>query len=86
MHRDGVDYVYILLVSRHNVTGGTSVISRQADSHVARHLFSEAFEMLILDDHRVRHFVEPIACLDTETIAFRDVLVVTYRSAEPPSA
>lgn len=80
MHRDGVDYVYIVMVAYHNIAGGASIISRNAENRLECHLLSRAFDMLILDDHKVRHMVEPISCLDHTRPGYRDVLVATYRS------
>jgi hypothetical protein len=83
MHRDGVDYVHILMVSRHNLTGGTSIINGNSNNHLADYLLSDAFDMLVLDDHKVQHSVEPVSCLDFTKVGYRDVLVATYRSTDP---
>jgi hypothetical protein len=82
MHRDGVDYVHILLVSRYNVRGGATMLNGASNKYLASHLLNNTFDMLVLDDHRVQHSVEPISCLDpTMKFGHRDVLVLTYKSA-----
>ena len=80
MHRDGVDYVFIFMVSRRNIAGGASSINGDSGNHLEDYLLSGAFDMLILDDHRVQHGVEPVSCLDRTTIGYRDILVLTYNT------
>jgi hypothetical protein len=83
VHRDGVDYVLVLLVARRNVTSGTTTIH-----DVDRRLFgsftlTQPFEAVLLDDLRVAHGVTPIEPIDPSKPACRDVLVVTWKQARP---
>lgn len=79
VHRDGVDWVAIVLVALANVRGGVTTIA-DAAGHPRAHFALEApGELVVLDDRRVRHGVSPIAPADPATAAHRDTLVLTYR-------
>src|SRR5262245_19386853 len=94
IHRDGVDYVLVLLVDRVNVVSGTttvySVDDRSAKASAERDLGSftlaRPFDAVLLDDRRVAHGVTPIAPLDPSQPAYRDVLVVTWIDAAKRAA
>jgi hypothetical protein len=77
-HRDGVDFVALLLVQRRNVRGGeTRVFDANGPSGV-RFTMEEPWSMLLLDDARVIHETTPIQP-DGEG-GVRDTLVLTYRA------
>lgn len=82
MHRDGVDYVLVLLVARHNVASGTTIIG--APDGVAHGSFTltAPLDAMMLDDHRVFHGVTAIEPIDRDRKAKRDVLVVTFKAAQ----
>lgn len=77
-HRDGVDFVAILLVNRHNVSGGESRIFEAEGSNGQRFTLSETWTLLLLDDQRVIHESTPIQ--PTAPGGYRDTLVLTFRS------
>lgn len=77
-HRDGVDFVAILLVARENVSGGESRIFEAAGRHGERFTLSEPWTLLLLDDQRVIHESTPIQ--PTAVGGYRDTLVLTFRS------
>ena len=77
-HRDGVDFVAVILVDRHHVRGGeTRVFDAQGPLGV-RFTLVDAWSALLLDDTRVIHESTPIQP-DGDS-AHRDTLVLTYRS------
>lgn len=80
MHRDGVDWVLVMLIGRSNVDAGTTQI---LDEEGRRDSFTltEPGEAVLLDDRRIRHGVTAIRALDPALPAYRDVLVVTWRAA-----
>ena len=85
-HRDGVDFVAILLVARENVSGGESRIFEAEGPHGQRFTLSEPWTLILLDDPRVIHESTPIQ--PTAENGHRDTLVLTFRSdgfLEPPS-
>jgi len=78
-HRDGVDFVALLLVRRRNVRGGeTRVFDAHGPSGV-RFTMEEPWSLLLMDDERVIHETTPIQP-DGEG-GVRDTLVLTYRAA-----
>ena len=79
MHRDGVDWVLVLLVRRQNVASGTTTILDLARHPVGRFTLEAPLDTALVDDGRVFHGVTAIAPLDSEAPAYRDVLVVTFR-------
>jgi hypothetical protein len=84
-HRDGVDFVAILLVDRKNVSGGESRIFEAEGPHGQRFTLSKSYEFILLDDQRVIHESTPIQ--PTAPGGHRDTLVLTFRSGgflEPP--
>jgi hypothetical protein len=79
MHRDGVDYVLVLLVRRSNIDSGTTMIGNEAGGFFSSFTLTEAFDAALVDDHRVYHGVTPVVPIDPSKPAYRDVLVVTFR-------
>lgn len=85
MHRDGVDYVLVLLLRRDNIASGTTTIHSPDGRDLGSFTLTEPGDAVLLDDHRVFHGVTPVQPLDPALPAYRDVLVVTLRrrSQEP---
>jgi hypothetical protein len=77
-HRDGVDFVAILLVAREHVSGGESRIFEAEGPHGQRFTLIEPWTLLLLDDHRVIHESTPIQ--PTAEGGHRDTLVLTFRA------
>ena len=78
-HRDGVDLVAVIIVSRHNVKGGETRVFDARGPQGVRFTLREPFSALLLDDERVIHETTPIQPLDASEPAWRDTLVLTYR-------
>ena len=77
-HRDGVDFVAVLLVDRSGVKGGeTRVFEAQGPSGL-RFTMLEPWTTLLLDDERVVHESTPIQPLRDG--GHRDTLVLTFRA------
>lgn len=81
MHRDGVDYVLVLLVRRTNIDSGTTMIGTAAGGLTSSFTLAAPFDAALVDDHRVFHGVTAVRAHDPGLPAFRDVLVVTFRRA-----
>jgi hypothetical protein len=79
MHRDGVDWVLVMLVRRENVASGETTIFDLSRTPLGSFTLTEPMEAALVDDGRVYHGVTPIVPLDPAAPAFRDVLVVTFR-------
>lgn len=81
MHRDGVDYVLVLMIRRCNILSGTTMIGNTAAGFFSSFTLVEPFDAALVDDHRVFHGVTPVEPLDAAQPAYRDVLVVSFRRA-----
>jgi hypothetical protein len=79
MHRDGVDYVLVLLIHRHNIASGTTTIHDLDRRQLGSFTLTRPFDAALVDDTRVYHGVTPVEPLDPASSAYRDVLVVTFR-------
>lgn len=77
-HRDGVDGAFVMLINRENVSSGITDISNANGISLGQFTLSEPCDAVFLDDVRVFHGVTPIAPLDPEKVATRDVLVITF--------
>lgn len=78
-HRDGVDFVAVLLVARHAVRGGETRVFPANGDQGWRFTMREPWSALLLDDTRVVHETTPIQ--PAATAGWRDTLVVTFRAA-----
>jgi len=83
VHRDGVDYVLVLLVRRENVAQGTTTVHDLARRELGAFTLTQPLDAAFVDDARVMHGVTPVIPLDDAKPAFRDVLVATYRALAP---
>lgn len=77
-HRDGVDFVAILLVARENIKGGESRVFAADSCQGQRFTLMTPWTLLLLDDERVIHESTPIQ--PTAAGGHRDTLVLTYRA------
>jgi hypothetical protein len=79
LHRDGVDYVLVLLVGRRNIASGVTSINRLDGQPLGHFTLTDPFDAALVDDTRVAHGVTPVEAIDPALPAYRDVLVVTFR-------
>jgi hypothetical protein len=82
VHRDGVDYVLVLLVDRQNIASGITTVHRFDGVELGAFTLTTPLDAAWLDDSRVAHGVTPIEPLDPARPAYRDVLVVTWRRVD----
>ena len=78
-HRDGVDFVAVIMVGRHQVKGGETRVFEADGPHGVRFTLNEPWSVLLLDDARVIHESTPIQ--PTGEHGWRDTLVLTYRAS-----
>lgn len=76
-HRDGVDFVAVVLVHRHAIKGGETRVFEANGPNGQRFTLTEPWSTLLLDDARVIHESTPIQPL--AEAGWRDTLVLTYR-------
>lgn len=76
-HRDGVDFVAVVLVRRGQVVGGETRVFEAEGIHGVRFTMSESWSALLLDDARVIHETTPVR--NAGELGMRDTLVLTFR-------
>ena len=80
-HRDGVNFVVVLLVARQSVKGGETRVFDANGPQGVRFVMREPLTALLLDDARVIHETTPIfPDAATGEKGWRDTLVLTYRA------
>jgi len=80
VHRDGVDYVLVLLVNRVNIASGTTTIHAGDGTLLGSFTLAAPLDSALVDDAQVKHGVTPVTPIDRARPAYRDVLVVTFRA------
>jgi hypothetical protein len=83
VHRDGVDFVIVVMIKRVNIASGATSIYNLDHQLVGEFTMLETFDMAIVNDRKVYHGVTPITQLDPEEEAYRDVLVMTFKRKDP---
>lgn len=79
LHRDGVDYVLVLLVRRRNIASGVTGIHAPNGQMLGSFTLTEPLDAALVNDRRVAHGVTPVQPIDPALPAYRDVLVVTFK-------
>ena len=85
-HRDGVDYVAVVLVARHAVRGGETRVFEADGPAGLRFTMVEPGTALLLDDSRVIHESTPLQ--PDGAAGWRNTLVITWRHdgfLDPPA-
>lgn len=77
-HRDGVDFVAVLLVGREGIKGGETRVFEAHGPNGQRFTLTAPWSLLFLDDARMIHESTPIQPVGDA--GHRDTLVLTYRS------
>jgi hypothetical protein len=77
-HRDGVDFVAVILIGRENIKGGETRVFEADGPKGQRFTMLEPWTMLLLDDAAVIHESTPIQPLGEH--GHRDTLVLTWRA------
>lgn len=82
VHRDGVDFVIVVMIRRSNIDSGATTIYDLENRLVGEFTLRDSFDMVLVNDRRVYHGVTPITQLDGDKEAYRDVLVITFKIRE----
>jgi len=80
LHRDGVDWVLVMLMARRNVHEGVTRIHGSDRTEIGAFCLTQPFDTVLVDDNRIYHAVTPIIPVDPEAPACRDVLVITFKA------
>ncbi len=76
-HRDGVDFVAVLMLERRDIKGGETRVFEADGPHGVRFTLQRPWTTVLLDDERVIHETSPIQPLGEH--GWRDTLVLTFR-------
>ena len=79
VHRDGVDFVLVLLVNRVNIASGTTTVHDMDGKLLGSFTLTDPLDSALVHDTRVKHGVTEVRPIDPSQPAYRDVLVVTLR-------
>jgi hypothetical protein len=77
-HRDGVDFVAVILVNRQHVRGGETRVFDARGTSGQRFTMTDPWSALLMDDAKVIHETTPIQ--PDGGVGVRDTLVLTYRA------
>jgi len=77
-HRDGVDFVAVILIARAGIKGGETRVFEADGPNGKRFTMTEPWTMLLLDDATVIHESTPVQPLAAH--GHRDTLVLTWRA------
>ncbi|MBF6074265.1 2OG-Fe dioxygenase family protein [Nocardia beijingensis] len=81
-HQDAVGLVGILVVNRHHIDGGMTLLSREQNTeHAVFAAQLEPGDLLLIDDQRLFHYTTPIYSAEPDRIGFRDVVLFGWPSA-----
>lgn len=83
MHRDGVDFVLVLMIARENIEAGTTSVHLAGGLEVGNFTLRLPLEAVWLDDNRLFHGVTAVHPKNPELPAYRDVLVLTLKAQNP---
>ena len=84
MHRDGVDFVLVLLIARVNIASGTTRIEDIRHQALDSFTLTNPLDAAWVDDQRVYHAVTEVRPINPALPAYRDVLVLTFRRQDEP--
>lgn len=82
VHRDGVDFVIVVMIKRVNIDSGATTIYDLDHRLVGEFTLRNAFDMVLVNDRKLYHGVTPITQIDADEEAFRDVLVITFKNRD----
>ena len=77
-HRDGVDFVAVVLLTRHRIKGGETRVFEADGPQGQRFTLEAPWSLMLMDDARVIHESTPIQPVDAGG-GHRDTLVLTFR-------
>ncbi len=79
VHRDGVDFVLVMMVQRLNIAAGETSLYHPSGLTLGSFMLEHPMQTVILDDHQILHGVTAVRALDVTQQALRDVLVLTLK-------
>ncbi len=80
IHRDGADFILIMVLNRHNITGGVNHIYDASKRLLFGGILEKSGDAVLIDDRKVWHGVSEVYPDDEKKEAYRDVLVLTFHN------
>ena len=78
VHKDGAEFILIMMMDRHNIKGGVSQIYDNQMQPLGEGTLEKAGDLVLVNDHLVYHGVTEVQPVDPTQPAWRDVLVLTF--------
>ncbi len=78
LHRDGVDYIVSMMVSRRNVVGAETTITDNNGQVLWQRTLRKPLDIMVGKDALTMHAVSPVLPADEMHESYRDVLVVAF--------
>ncbi|MEO1259531.1 MAG: 2OG-Fe dioxygenase family protein [Bacteroidota bacterium] len=85
-HQDGTNFIGMMCVDRHNVSGGASQLSFDKGVRVVFDHILQPGELLMLDDRTYWHYATPIQPVDPMAKSYRDIFIICAPSCREPMA
>ena len=82
VHRDGVDFVLVMMVKRVNISSGTTIMHDLEQRKLDSFTLTVPLDCAIVNDRRCMHGVTAVEQIDRDQAAYRDVLVATFRNVK----
>lgn len=82
LHRDGVDYIVSMMMSRCNVNGGETTLTDLERRVLWQRTLQKPLDILIGKDAQTLHAVSPVSPVDATQPARRDVLVIAFTKVD----
>ncbi len=70
VHRDGVDFVIVVMIKRVNIDSGATTIYDLDNQLVGEFTLRDSFDMVLVNDRKLYHGVTPITQLDPDARLF----------------
>ena len=78
VHKDGAEFILIMMMDRHNINGGVSQIYDNQMQPLGEGTLEKSGDLVLVNDHLVYHGVTEVQPVDPTQPAWRDVLVLTF--------
>jgi hypothetical protein len=82
VHRDGTDFVLVMMVKRENVASGLTTMHDLELNTLDSFTLTHPCDVAMVNDRRYMHGVTPVEQIDPARPAYRDVLVATFRNTK----
>lgn len=82
VHKDGADYILVMLLDRQNIVGGESQLFDNAMQPLEQATLSQTGDLVLINDAKVYHGVTEIQPQNPTSPAWRDVLVLTFHKKD----